>query len=164
MAKQKHWSIIIDDTPYEIDFYKNKISINGGPYSKLGALAKSSNLFHGANAVSVGDKMLMLHTQPMAEPVLTYEGLNCETNEPYTPAEFPKWGWIFIILHGINFFLLIGGAIGGILVALFLWPTAGIAMNKNKSTVTRVFQCIGVWLVATIIEFIIALFMISATA
>ena len=164
MAKQKHWNIMIEDTPYEIDFHKNKISINGGPYTKLGPLKKGSNVFHGENGVFLDDKMLILHTQPLADPVLTYEGYNCETNELYIPAEFPKWGWIFIVLQGINFFFLIGGAIGGILAALFIWPTIGIAMKKSKNVVIRVLQCLGIWILSFILEFILAVLITLTTS
>lgn len=163
-TKEKIWNIIVDEVPYKIEFSKNKVTVNDDTAVPVRKLNKESHAFDTKYFIPVGDKTAELHIKPMSDPVLSYEGKNCETGEIYAPIPFPKWGWIFVVLHGINFFLFVGGAIGGALYAVWLTLNAGIAMNEKKTGRTRVLQCIGIWLVATIIEFIIALFIASTTA
>lgn len=161
-AKEKIWNITVEDVPYKIEFSKNKVSVNGSEPIKVGKIQKESHAFDTKYFIPVGNKVAELHIRPMAEPVLSYEGRNCETGEIYAPIPFPKWGWVFVVLHAINFFLFVGGAIGGALLAILLWLTSGIAMDEKKPELTRVLQCLGIWLGATVLEFIFAMFILSA--
>ena len=56
----------------------------------------------------------------------------------------------------LNFFILIGGAIGGACAGgLSAW-TATIASDNKMSTGKRVGICVAIWLVASVLEFILA--------
>lgn len=66
-------------------------------------------------------------------------------------------GWVFVVLHAVNFFLLIGGAIGGAMCAGFAYLSGWVASNKKMSTVARVFACLGMWIGAIILEFIVVI-------
>ena len=68
----------------------------------------------------------------------------------------PGWAWVFIVLHVIDFFFLVGGAIGGILQVFIVTAIAAVASNRKKSTGVRVLVCIGIWLLSTIAQFILA--------
>ena len=70
----------------------------------------------------------------------------------------PKWVWIFVVLHAINFFLIIGGAVGGALQGAVICFLVSVSSNQKKTTAVRVLSCLGIWIAATVVEFILALF------
>ena len=61
-------------------------------------------------------KEAVLHITQFGAPVLSHNGRDCATGEKYVPRKVPGWTWVFTILHAIDFFLLIGWAIGGVIL------------------------------------------------
>lgn len=91
----------------------------------------------------------------MGSVVLEMGGFDCKTGEEYIAKKLPAWGWIFIILHMANFFLLIGGAIGGAITALTIGMTVTLAGDSSKKLINRVLACIGIYIGAVIIDLVI---------
>lgn len=160
-AKTHTWNINIDEVPYKIEFTKNKISINNGEAVKLNKFKSKSKFPSSEYYIPLGNREAVLNIRPNGDPVLTIDGRDCVTGEPFTLPVMPKWAWVFIVLHGINFFLLIGGAIGGACFGGLSFMTAAIASDEKSSTGKRVGICVAIWLVASVLEFILALFLAS---
>lgn len=123
---------------------------------KLNKLAKKSSLTETHYSMMIEGKEAILHVRQFGAVVLSYDGRDCATGEEYIPAKMPGWAWVFIVLHAIDFFFLIGGAVGGILQVFIVTAIAAVSSNRKKSTGVRVLVCIGIWLLSTIAQFILA--------
>jgi len=162
MAAQAYsWDVNVDGNIYKVEFAKNKISINGGEGVKINKFKSKSMFPNSQYFLPLGNKEAVLNIRQGADPVLTIDGRDCKTGEPFTLSKMPGWGWVFIVLHVINFFILIGGAIGGALCGGLCVISAGIASNGGKTTGKKVAGCVILWLVASVIEFILAIILAS---
>ncbi len=156
-TKTYAWNINVDDNSYKIEFNKNTISINGGEAQKLKAFRNQSRYPHMEYYIPVGSKEVVLNLPQGREPVLTMDGRDCITGEPFELMELPKWAWIFVILHLVNFFLIIGGAIGGACLGGLSVATTMVASNNTMSTGKRVGICTAIWLVGSLLELVLVI-------
>lgn len=156
-AKENIWNFEVQGIPYRVELKKNKVSVNNAEPVKLSKLARKSNLLGTNYSMMIEEKEAVLHITQFGAPVLSYDGRDCATGEEYIPRKVPGWAWVFIILHAIDFFLLVGGAIGGVIQVLVIAAMASVASNTKKSTGMRVLVCVGIWLLSTIAQFILAL-------
>ena len=163
-TKEMVWNIEVESVPYKIEFKKNQVSVNGREPVKLNKLKKTGNTWVTNYAIPLQDKEATLHISSFAQPVLSLDGRDCSTGEVYEPVKVPGWVWVFIVLHALNFFLLIGGAIGGAIQALVIYPMISVAANTKKKTSTRVLTCLGMWLLSTVVQFFLALGIASMMA
>ena len=157
-GKAYSWNVNVDGMPYKIEFIKNKVFINNNDPIKLGKFKSKSKFPNMEYHIPLGSKEVVLNVRSVGEPVLTMDGRNCVTGELFAFSSMPKWTWLFIVLHGINLFFLIGGAIGGACFGGLTVMTAAIATNEEMSTKKRVILCLVIWMVATMLEYILALF------
>lgn len=155
-AKEMVWNFEVQGIPYRVELKKNAISVNGAEPVKLNKLARKSSLTETHYSMMIEGKEAVLHVRQFGAVVLSYDGRDCATGEEYIPAKMPGWAWVFIVLHAIDFFFLIGGAIGGILQVFIVTAIAAVSSNRKKSTGVRVLVCIGIWLLSTIAQFILA--------
>lgn len=155
-AKEMVWNIEVEGIPYRIVFNKNKVSVNNAEPVKLGKLPKTGNSFETHYSIPLAGKEAVLHIKQFGTPILSFEGRDCSTGEPYVPAKLPGWVWVFVVLHAIDFFLLIGGAIGAALQVLVISVMMSVSTNAKKSTTARVLTCLGIWLVSSIVQLIFA--------
>ena len=156
-AKETVWNFEVQGIPYRIELKKNAVSINGAEPVKLNKLSRKSNIMETNYTMMIEGKEAVLHIRQFGAPILSYDGRDCATGEEYIPRKVPAWAWVFIVLHAIDFFLLIGGAIGGVIQALIITAIASVASNTKKSTGARVLACVGIWLLSTIVQFVLAL-------
>ena len=163
-TKELNWDITIDNVTYTVTYRKSEITVNHGYFIKIGEFKhESKNIFQANYQIPLTeDKIAILHVIPLADPVLTYENIDCNTGETYVSPSIPVWGWIIMALLVPNLFLFVGGMIGGAILGGFAWLIAGISMNNKKQTGVRVLQCIGIWFLATLVEFIVTLIIVIA--
>lgn len=134
----------------------NLYSLDNGDAIKLNKIKQQSKYPNMEYYIPVGDREVVLNLIQGKQPILTMDGRDCVTGEPFELTKMPKWTWVFIVLHILNFFILIGGAIGGACAGgLSAW-TATIASDNKMSTGKRVGICVAIWLVASVLEFILA--------
>lgn len=162
-ANEMVWNIEVEGVPYKIELKKNKISINGREPMKLNKLLKTGNTWETTYRVPLDGKEALLHVRQFSAPALSFQGKDCSTGEEYVPMKVPGWVWIFIVLHAIDFFILIGGAIGGALQFLVIALMVSASANTKKKTSVRVLSCVAIWLLSTIVQFILALGLLSLT-
>lgn len=160
-AKEMVWNFEVQGVPYKIELKKNKVSVNGNEPVKLTKLARKSSLMETNYSMMIEGKEAVIHIRQFGAPILSYDGKDCATGEAYVPAKVPGWAWIFIVLHAINFFVLIGGAIGAALQVLVIAAMAAVAANTKKTTAVRVLACVGIWLLSTIVQVILAFWIVS---
>lgn len=157
MAKELSWNAESQGTTHQIKFSKNMLYIDAMEGKKLKEFQSKKINGHTEYAVPVNGDTFYFYVNPYTAPVLAHNGLDCKTNEPFVPTKPPKWVWVFWILYIINFIFICGGALGGAMNVGGACLTAGIAMNRKKSTTANIFTCLGIWLAFTAIEVIVAL-------
>ncbi|SEW19691.1 hypothetical protein SAMN05216413_1525 [Ruminococcaceae bacterium KH2T8] len=149
---------------HSVDLAKNKVSIDGGEPIKIAKLkAKGSNMVETIYQIpnETGDDVKLCFKGKY--PVLACNGINVETGEAYTPTKLPGWIWVFYVLFIANWFLFIGGAIGGAANGGGALLCSTIAGNNKMKTVAKVFACIGIYVGFTIVEAILAVAIVSAS-
>ncbi len=159
--KKQSWNVQINGFPYTIEASVKEVSVNPGETASFKKFKKSGSMFDQIYEIPVDGTSVYLHIDFFGKRTLVVDGIDCNTGEAFVPFKMPGWGWIFVILHAINFFMLVGGAIGGVLAVLMLGLTARIASNSKDKTAVRVWKCIGLWLLATVLEFIFAVFLVT---
>lgn len=156
-AKEMVWNFVAQGVPYKIELKKDKVSVNDAEPVKLNKLSRKSNLIETTYSMMIEGKEAGIHIKQFGAPVLSYDGRDCATGEAYVPTKVPGWVWVFVVLHAIDFFVLIGGAIGGAVQVLIIAAMASVASNTKKGTGVRVLICAGIWLLSTALQFILAL-------
>lgn len=159
MAAEMVWNFEVQGIPYKVELKKNKVSINNGEPIKLTKLARKSNFWETHYSMMIEGKEAVIHIKQFGAPVLSYDGRDCATGEEYVPTKVPGWAWVFIVLHAADWFFLIGGAIGGAIQAVVIAAIASVSANTKKSTVTRVLVCLGIWLLSTAAQYVLALWL-----
>lgn len=160
-AKEMVWNFEVQGIPYKVGLKKNTVSINDAEPVKLSKLARKSTLLETNYSMMIEGKETVLHMKQFGAPILSYDGRDCATGEEYVPTKMPGWVWIFIVLHAIDFFFLIGGAIGGIIQVFVIAMLASVASNRKKSIGVRVLLCAGIWLLSSIVQFVLAVVIAS---
>ena len=100
MAK-KSWSVTTDEGTYSVDLKGSKVSINGN-VQKLNQFAKKTHFVDTEYTIPLGNRTATLVIQSMAAPVLSYNGYDCATGQPWEYQKIPAWGWVFLILDIVS--------------------------------------------------------------
>lgn len=78
------------------------------------------------------------------------------------PMTIPGWAWVFVVLHALNFFLLLGGAVGGAIQGGVICLMLSISANPKKATGVKVLFCAGIWIVSTILQLLLVVMLFAA--
>lgn len=161
-AKTFVWNIEVEGVPYKIEFVKNQVIVNNREPLKLNKLKRTGNSWVESHyAVPLDEeKEAFLHIRQFANPILSYSEKDCKTGEAYVPLKVPGWAWFFVVLHAIDFFILMGGAIGGALQVFVISIIVSVSSNQKKKTASRVLACAGIWLLSTIVQFLLVLMLL----
>ena len=148
---------------HSVALEKNKISIDGGEPVKINKYrSKESNMIVSVYQIpnNQGDDLKLCIKGK--EPVLAVNGVNVATGENYAPDKMPGWIWVFYILFIIEFFLVMGGAIGGAINAGGAFFCSAIAVGKKMNGVAKFFACLGVFIAVSVVEVILAIVITGA--
>ena len=156
----KVWNINVQGTPCTVELKNNKIVINQDEGTKLNKLP-SKNLLYGMHTeyfILVNGVGLSLYMGVTGGPLLVMNNINCATGEEYIYQKFPKWGYIFFVLHLAN---LMNGAIGGVFAFLGAYLTISIMENNRTKTPMKVLlnilALIAMWIATFVTAFVFLL-------
>lgn len=159
MAKTKEWLFNTSTgMPVRVTLVKNKlVSVNGSPETKVMAFkSHESNFAERVFNIPLGNgeiaKLCVRNKQ-----VLVYNGRNVETGEEYKTIKLPNWVYVFVALYVVNFFLILGGALGGATSAIGAYASANISADDKRPTLTKVLFCIGLYVVITAVSLLLAI-------
>ncbi len=152
------WSFSIGKQNYNVLFENGKlISVNGAEAVKIAKLkSKESNMLEAVYDVDLGNGQIAKLCIRKKEATLIYEGKNLENGQKYEIIQIPKWAYVFVALYVVNFFLIIGGALGGAINMASAVISATIASDSKKNATVRVIQCILIYVVVTFVSFFLA--------
>lgn len=160
----EEWNVNVGEgTGYRVLLEKNMLTINDEEPVKLTKLKSKSGMLGVAYEVPLGLQTATLYMYN-GKATLAFNGVDCKTGQPYEPAKMPIWGWVFVVLYAANFFLIIGGAIGGAISAGFAVISASIAANTKMSTVVRVLICAGIYIAVTVVSLILVGIILSTAS
>lgn len=129
------WNVKVDERPYSIKLKGGKVIINDEKM-KLKDFVKKKGWLQMEYEFPVGSKKaLLVAGSYVGGNKLVIDGKDCATGEEYVPLKMPKWAYIFIVLHFVNF---INGAIGVLLAFIGISATAAISGNRKMNVVVRV--------------------------
>lgn len=154
------WDVKIDEQMYNLELKGKKLVVNGETL-KLKTYKKKTGLIHEEYEVPVGPKTALLVIRSMAAPQLVIDNMDCATGEEYVPVKLPKWSWVFVALHCINF---INGAIGWAMAVMGIALTTSVSCNKKMNVVMRVLVDIAILVFAYAIVFGVAFLINGLTA
>ena len=135
MANKREWNFTEGENSYNVTFEKNKlISVNGSEPVKIAKLkSKESNILEAVYDVDLGDgKIAKL----------------CMRKKEFT--------LVFEVLYIVNFFVVMGGALGACVSLIGAVVSATIASNKKMNGVVKVICCIALYAVLTVVSFFVA--------
>ena len=163
MAKSKRTPINIhvqvNSTPHSIEVTNKRreyfVSIDGQKY-KTFTTGKNSSFgeHHEDFPIEVQGENFIL-TVRGKKIRLVKEDRYIDNNETFKPAmPPPKWIWIFVSLHVVFFFAIVGGAIGGAFAAG--GAVACLSISRSEKSITKkLFFCsmitIGCWIGAILL-------------
>ena len=158
MANKREWNFTEGENTYNVTFEKNKfISVNGSEPVKIAKIkSKESNILEAVYDVDLGDGKIAKLCMRKKEFTLVYDGKNVESGQPYEITNVPKWAFVFEVLYIVNFFLIMGGALGACVSLIGAVVSATIASNKKMNGVVKVVLCIGLYAVLTVISYFVA--------
>ena len=133
----KVWNIIVQGRPCSVEMKNNRIHVNQDDGINLNKLPSKTLLFnmHTAYYIMIDGVGLTLYIGVTGGPILVMDYINCATGEKYVYEKFPKWGYVFFVLHMVNF---INGAIGVGFAMLGCYMTVTILENNRTKTGTKV--------------------------
>ena len=158
MANKREWNFTEGENTYNVVFEKNKlISVNGSEPVKISKLkSKESNILEAVYDVDLGDGKVAKLCMRKKEFTLVYDGKNVENGQPYEITNVPKWAFVFEVLYIVNFFLIMGGALGVCVSLIGAMVSATIASNKKMNGAIKILSCIGLYVVLTVISYFVA--------
>lgn len=140
MSKTKSWQVKIDERLYKIE-YKKGIYVNGQEIINKKVKSELNGITD--YEFSVGMKTAHIYKKSLLGPQLVIGGKDCETGEDYIPMELPKWAYLFLVLHFLNFR---NGIFGWIAAPIGLAATAAVSSNRKINIAIRVLLEIGILL------------------
>lgn len=142
---------------YEIKLVNKKITVNGETLKKAD-YKKKTGLVTEEYEFSVGSKTALLVIKNLSAPQLVIDNKDCATGEEYVPVKLPKWSYIFIVLHCVNF---LNGALGVLLAVIGIALTTSISNNRKMNAGVRVLLDLAVLVIMFVLTFGVALFVAS---
>ncbi len=99
------WNVTVDGEGYEVKYINNKKIIINGKELLLKNYPKNLTMTTTEYEIPLGSRKALLIIKSLNSAQLILNGVNCESEEENTaePAELPKWIYIFVILHCVNF-------------------------------------------------------------
>ena len=160
MAKTKTWNFsTTDGTPIEISLRKNTwITVNGGEEVNAKTIKNSadSNIFEAVFDIALPNGEIAKMFSSTTQKHLVYNGRDVVTGEEYTVAPIPAWTWVFVVLYAINFFVFLGGALGGVVNLFAIIFTVQIATRSKKSTGVKILLNVLLFVGVVILSLVIA--------
>lgn len=150
----------IDGVQYLVEYMKGSIFINGGEAFKLRSLERTGTLRKDKQlsyTVPLAGKELNLVISAVSGISLIMDGMDLGTYPDGAGAnqKAPAWIVVFYVLYFIEYWGIMGGAIGGLLLGTAAVVTFMVAKSEKLSTGVKLVICIALYVVATALELVI---------
>ena len=145
-TKKYGWNVQIDGVQYLVEYMKGSIFINGGEAFKLRSLERTGTLRKDKQlsyTVPLAGKELNLVISAVSGISLIMDGMDLGTYPDGAGAnqKAPAWIVVFYVLYFIEYWGIMGGAIGGLLLGTAAVVTFMVA--KSMHSIVRCCYCVG---------------------
>lgn len=148
------WNVVVDGRNYQIKQKSYSLVINGEKTKLKNLMSKKDGMFRVYD-VPVGNKTAKYYVNSwVGGSKLAMDGIDCATGQPFTPPAMPKWGYIFMVIHCLNF---MNGALGALLALVGVMATVSISCNTRLSVPVRVLLDIAMVIVCAVVVFGVAI-------
>lgn len=152
----KGWNVKVDEHPYNIQLKGNKIMVNSESL-KLNSYLKKRGMLQSEYEFPIGSKKATLYISSMiGGQYLVMDGKNCATGVDYVPVVTPKWSYIFVVLHLLNFF---NGMIGVLAAIIGCSITVSVSSNSKFNVFVKILLNIATLIITYAVVFGIAVTM-----
>ncbi|MCI9047071.1 MAG: hypothetical protein HFG71_07330 [Hungatella sp.] len=153
------WNVVVDGRNYEIKQKAYSLVINGEK-TKLKDLMSKKDGIYKVYEVPLGSKKAHFYVNSwVGGTKLAMDGIDCATGAPFTPPKMPKWAYVFMVIHCLNF---ANGAVGALLAIVGIMATISISSNTRMPVVARVLLDILMVIVCAAVVFAVAFAMAIA--
>ena len=105
------WNVAVDGEEYEIKYINNKKIIVNDKELRLKDYQKNLSMTTTEYEIPLGSQKALLIVGSLNRAQLIMNGVDCGSEEAHAPesaqapetAVLPKWAYIFVILHCVNF-------------------------------------------------------------
>lgn len=152
----KGWNVKVDEHPYSIQLKSYKIMVNNESL-KLNSYFKNKGMLQSEYEFPIGSKKATLYLSSMiGGQFLVIDGKNCATGADYVPVVTPKWSYIFVVLHLLNF---LNGMLGVLAAIIGCSITVSISSNSKFNVFVKILLNIATLIIVYAVVFGIALAM-----
>lgn len=149
----KVWNVNVDGIAYTVQLKGTKVLVNQEA-KKLKECVIKKGWFQTEYEVNVGSKKaLLVISSLIGGTKLVIDGKDCATGEEYVANNIPKWAYVFMVLHLINF---MNGALGVIIAIVGCSITAAVSSNKKFNMLIKILLDFVVLILAYVLIFGIA--------
>ena len=153
MAKKLVCNVESQGMMHQVTVSGNKVTVDGNAPMKIKDLPKEKRKSGAAIRIPLSQMdSCILYRSSFTGDSLVHNGIDCKTGQPFVEEVMPKWIWVFWAIYIADFFLFLGGALGGAINAAAAVVTGSIAMKKNTGTVVKVILCIVFCVIVTLVE------------
>ncbi len=153
------WSVVVDGQVHQVRS-KGASLIIDGEKTKLKDLMSRKEGIYKVYQVPVGGKTAQCYVNTWVGGMkLAIDGIDCATGAAFTPPEMPKWAYVFMVIHCLNF---LNGALGALLAIVGIMATISISSNTRLSVPVRILLDIAMVAVCIIVVFAVAFALASA--
>ena len=148
------WSVVVDGQVHQVKTKGSSLVVDGEK-TKLKNLTSHKEGIYKVYQVPIGGKTAQFYVNSWVGGMkLAMDGIDCATGAAFTPPEMPKWAYVFMVLHCVNF---INGALGALLAIAGVAATISISCNTKMPVIVRVLLDIVLVFVSVAIIFGIAI-------
>lgn len=126
------WNVMADGVEYEIEYINNKkIRVNGNELALKDYQTKLT-MTTTEHELTLGSKKALLIVKSLNSAQLIMDGVDCASGKEEVPGpnRLPKWAYIFVILHCVNF---LNGLSGCAMAILGIGSVQLISSSKKLS-------------------------------
>lgn len=101
----KKWNVTVDGEGYEVQYINNKKIMVNGKELLLKDYPKNMTMTTTEYEIPIGSQKAQLIVKSLNSAWLVVNGVNCESGEEAVSetTQLPKWAYIFVVLHCVNF-------------------------------------------------------------
>lgn len=141
----KPWKVVVDGKQYEVKAKGYKLVVNGEKHKLKNLMSKKDGMWRVYELPLGGGKKAEYYVNSwVGGAKLVMDGVDCATGKPFTAKNPPKWAYIFLVIHLLYIFFLIGGALGVMMAFFGIMATISVSSNDNLPVAVRILLNIGI--------------------
>lgn len=148
----KKWNVTVDGEGYEVQYINNKKIMVNGKELLLKDYPKNMTMTTTEYEIPIGSQKAQLIVKSLNSAWLVVNGVNCESGEEAVSekTQLPKWAYIFVVLHCVNF---INGLPGCAMAILGIGSIKLISDSKKLNEKLEILVDLAILLILYVVSF-----------